>query len=58
MIILTNPLLLEIVLGSSATTSQLPFYVAYVDSTSITYVPAQLNGLTNNTSIVRDLFRV
>ncbi len=52
MIILTNPLLLEIVLGSSATTSQLPFYVAYVDSTSITYVPAQLNGLTNNTSIV------
>lgn len=46
MIILTNTTSLEIKLGSSTATSQLPFYVAYVDSTSTTYTPTQLNGIT------------
>ena len=52
MIILTNPSTLELVLGSSVTTSQLPYYIAYVDSTSTTHNPSQDTGVSNNTTIV------
>lgn len=52
MIILTNPTFLEFKLGGSTTSSQLPFYVAYVDSTSTTYNPIQSNGVSNNTTSV------
>lgn len=52
MIILSNPSKLEIVLGGVVTTNQLPFYVAYVDSTSTTYSANQLNGVTNDTTLV------
>ena len=52
MIILTNPSTLELVLGSSVTTSQLPYYIAYVDSTSTTHNPLQGSGVSNDTTIV------
>ncbi len=52
MIILKSTTSLELKLGGSITTSQLPFYVAYVDSTSINYTPSNANGISNNTTVV------
>lgn len=52
MIILKSTTSLELKLGGSITTSQLPFYVAYVDSTSTNYIPSNTNGESNNTSVV------
>jgi len=52
MIILKSTTSLELKLGGSITTSQLPFYVAYVDSTSTNYIPSNTNGESNNTTVV------
>ncbi len=55
MIILKSTTSLELKLGGSITTSQLPFYVAYVDSTSTNYIPSNTNGESNNTTVVKML---
>ena len=52
MIILKSTTSLELKLGGSITTSQLPFYVAYVNSTSTNYIPSNTNGESNNTTVV------
>lgn len=52
MIILKDTTSLELKLGGSVTSSQLPFYVAYVDSTSTNYTPSNTNGTSNNTTVV------
>lgn len=53
MIILQNTTaLLQIKLGSSVTTNQLPFSSSYVDTTTNTFSPEQVSGVTNDTSTV------
>lgn len=54
MIILGSTQSLELVLGSSVTTNQLPYLVSYVESnlTFTTHIPVSANGTSNNTTIV------
>ena len=39
---------IEIILGGTVTTNQLPFVAAYIDVTSTTYVPNSNDGVSNN----------
>lgn len=43
---------IEILLGGSVATNQLPYYAAWVDSTISDFKPGQSNGTSNNTSAV------
>lgn len=43
---------LQVVLGGSITTSQLPFISSYVDITATTFTPATQDGQSNNTTAV------